>query len=72
MLTGDSLPIAKQIAQEVGLGDKITRMADVESTRSQEVFAAEIVDKSDGFAEINPKESTELLRGCRRKSMLLE
>ena len=33
MLTGDSLPIAKQIAQEVGLGDKVTRMADVESTK---------------------------------------
>ena len=30
MLTGDSLPIAKQIAQEVGLGDKVSRMADVE------------------------------------------
>ena len=64
MLTGDSLPIAKQIAQEVGLGDKVTRMADVESTRSQDgMVAAEIVDKSDGFAEIYPEGKYRIVKG---------
>ena len=64
MLTGDSLPIAKQIAQEVGLGDKITRIADVESTRNQDaLFAAEIVDKSDGFAEIYPEGKYRIVKG---------
>jgi H+-transporting ATPase len=64
MLTGDSLPIAKQIAQEVGLGDKISRMADVESTRSQDgMVAAEIVDKSDGFAEIYPEGKYRIVKG---------
>ena len=64
MLTGDSLPIAKQIAQEVGLGDKVSRMADVESTRSQDgMVAAEIVDKSDGFAEIYPEGKYRIVKG---------
>ena len=64
MLTGDSLPIAKQIAQEVGLGDRVTRMADVESTRSQDgMVAAEIVDKSDGFAEIYPEGKYRIVKG---------
>ena len=64
MLTGDSLPIAKQIAQEVDLGDKVTRMADVENTRSQDaIVAAEVVDKSDGFAEIYPEGKYRIVKG---------
>ena len=64
MLTGDSQPIAKQIALEVGLGDKITRIADVDSTRSQSaLFAAEVVDKSDGFAEIYPEGKYRIVKG---------
>ena len=64
MLTGDSLPIAKQIAQEVGLGNKVSRMADVESTRSQDgMVAADIVDKSDGFAEIYPEGKYRIVKG---------
>ena len=55
MLTGDSQPIAKQIAQEVGLGDKITNMADVEKSLGNAVVAAEMVDQSDGFAEVYPE-----------------
>ena len=64
MLTGDSLPIAKQIAQEVGLGDNVSRMADVESSISQDgMVAAEIVDKSDGFAEIYPEGKYLIVKG---------
>ena len=64
MLTGDSQPIAKQIAQEVGLGDKVARMADVESTRNQDgMVAAEVVDESDGFAEIYPEGKYRIVKG---------
>lgn len=64
MLTGDSQPIAKQIAQEVGLGDKITRMADVEkSTSENAIAAAEIVGQSDGFAEIYPEGKYRIVKG---------
>ena len=64
MLTGDSQPIAKQIAQEVGLGEKIARMADVETSTSKDALvAAEIVDQSDGFAEIYPEGKYRIVKG---------
>ena len=63
MLTGDSLPIAKQIAQEVNLGEKITRIVDVDKTASKNaVDAAEIVEESDGFAEIYPEGKYRIVR----------
>jgi H+-transporting ATPase len=63
MLTGDSLPIAKQIAQEVGLGEKITLMADVEKNVDNAVDTAEIVDQTDGFAEIYPEGKYRIVKG---------
>ena len=63
MLTGDSQPIAKQIAKEVGLGEKITRMADVEKNVGNAVVAAEIVDETDGFAEIYPEGKYRIVKG---------
>ena len=63
MLTGDSQPIAKQIAQEVGLGERITRMADVEKNTENAVATAEMVDQSDGFAEIYPEGKYRIVKG---------
>ncbi|MGD0643920.1 MAG: plasma-membrane proton-efflux P-type ATPase [Candidatus Bathyarchaeia archaeon] len=64
MLTGDALPIAKQIAQEINLGDKITRTPDVKDTADNDaLLAAEIVEKSDGFAEIYPAGKYQIVRG---------
>jgi len=63
MLTGDSQPIATQIAKEVGLGEKITRMADVEKNAGNAVVAAEIVDEMDGFAEIYPEGKYRIVKG---------
>jgi H+-transporting ATPase len=56
MLTGDALPIAQQIARDVGLGDHVRRIADLEAELKQDAAqAAEIAEKSDGFAEIYPE-----------------
>ncbi|HTY74022.1 MAG TPA: plasma-membrane proton-efflux P-type ATPase [Candidatus Nanoarchaeia archaeon] len=63
MLTGDSLPIAKQIAQEIDLGEKITHAADIEETAGKDALgAAEIVEASDGFAEIYPEGKYRIVR----------
>jgi H+-transporting ATPase len=63
MLTGDSLPIAKQVAAEVKLGNRITKMADVNETSSKDPIAgAEIVDQSDGFAEIYPEGKYQIVK----------
>jgi magnesium-transporting ATPase (P-type) len=56
MLTGDALPIAQQIAQDVGLVGSVTRMADLEAQLKQDpAQAAAIAEQSDGFAEIYPE-----------------
>ena len=63
MLTGDSLPIAKQVATEVNLGNKITRTPEIkEATNKDAIVAAEIVERSDGFAEIYPEGKYQIVR----------
>jgi len=64
MLTGDSLPIAKQVAQEIHLGERITRTPELKEASSKDALvAAEIIDKSDGFAEIYPEGKYQIVRG---------
>lgn len=53
MLTGDALPIAREVARELNLGDNIAKMADLKSG-GVESWAA--VDSGDGFAEIYPED----------------
>jgi len=55
MLTGDALPIARQLAGEVGLGEQVTRMSDLkaELTSGRTI---EDIETSSGFAEIYPED----------------
>ena len=63
MLTGDALPIAKEIAADVGLGDNIIRAADLkEFIKENAIEAAEAADKSDGFAEIYPEDKYTIVK----------
>ncbi len=55
MLTGDALPIAEELAHEVGLEDRITRMADLKSNLKDDRAVGTIEDSS-GFAEIFPED----------------
>jgi H+-transporting ATPase len=57
MLTGDALPIARQIAREVGLGSEIAPMADLKTLLATEPAAAlSLMEKSAGFAEVYPED----------------
>ncbi len=63
MLTGDALPIAKEISDQVGLSDLVVRAPDLKSeiekqssTSATTKKAADIVEKSSGFAEIFPED----------------
>jgi H+-transporting ATPase len=56
MLTGDAFPIARNIAQQIDLGDKITRMSKIEKMQSQMEILGSIVEDSDGIAEIYPED----------------
>ncbi|MCC6915864.1 plasma-membrane proton-efflux P-type ATPase [Nitrosomonas sp.] len=56
MLTGDGLPVAREIAHELGLGD-IARAADLQAARKAgEICTADLVARSEGFAEVFPED----------------
>jgi len=55
MLTGDALPIAKEVARQAGLGANIRRMSDLKGSLQKEGAPA-IVEEAEGFAEIYPED----------------
>ncbi|MDE1861930.1 MAG: plasma-membrane proton-efflux P-type ATPase [Thaumarchaeota archaeon] len=64
MLTGDSLPIATEIARQVGLSGSIADMASLNClVKSDPAGAAEMMRKSDGFAEIYPEDKYRIVKG---------
>jgi H+-transporting ATPase len=63
MLTGDALPIAKEVARDVGLGENVIRAADLkELVKEDSIEATEAADKSDGFAEIYPEDKYTIVK----------
>jgi H+-transporting ATPase len=56
MLTGDAFPIAKNIAQQIGLDDKIIRMSELKQMQSQREIFESTVEESHGIAEIYPED----------------
>ncbi len=55
MLTGDALPIAKQVASQAGLGDNISHIIDLKKRLGKE-STLKMLEESDGFAEIYPED----------------
>jgi len=56
MLTGDALPIARDVAQQVGLGDRIRRMPDTGGTENRIESLSRTLENSNGLAEIYPED----------------
>ena len=66
MLTGDAAPIAKKMAKLVGLGENITNASEFRKIED-EAKIAEIVEKSDGFAEIYPEDKYKIVKALQTK-----
>jgi H+-transporting ATPase len=62
MLTGDALPIARNIAHQVGLGDKMIRMSKIEEMQNQRETLDSTVEDSDGIAEIYPEDKFTIVK----------
>ncbi len=63
MLTGDALPIAREIGAQTGLGGRITRIGEVKEVLAADPErAAGVVRDSDGFAEIYPEDKFALVK----------
>lgn len=60
MLTGDNIAIAKEIARQVCIGDKIRRISDFEGLNESE--QAKILEENDGLAEIFPEDKFRIVK----------
>jgi H+-transporting ATPase len=59
MLTGDALPVAKEIALLSGVGNRIVAINDVRETLQQSGSA---INKYDGFAEVLPEDKYNIVK----------
>lgn len=72
MLTGDALPIAKEIAKEVGLEENIMKISDLRTLEKQNSLeAAEAVEKSSGFAEIYPEDKYVIVKNLQMRGHIV-
>ena len=69
MLTGDNLAIAKEIARQVGIGDKIYRRIELEGLEEKE--QARILNDYDGLAEIYPEDKYRVVRLLQSTNLLV-
>jgi len=72
MLTGDALPIARDVAKDVGLGENVIRISDLKGFVKENLGkAAEIAEKSDGFAEIYPEDKFTIVKNLQAKGHMV-
>jgi H+-transporting ATPase len=62
MLTGDALPIAKEVATHAVLGDNIAKVSDLKDHWEDQATLKTIED-SDGFAEVYPEDKYLIVKG---------
>ena len=62
MLTGDALPIAKEVASQAGFGGNINRITDLKN-RIDDKETIKVMEESDGFAEIYPEDKYLIVKG---------
>lgn len=68
MLTGDALAIAEEIAKGVGLGNKVTKAADLEeSIKKDAMEAQDEAEKSDVFAEVFPEDKYAIVKSLQAR-----
>ena len=71
MLTGDALPIARNIAKQIGLGGKIIRMSKVEKMQNERELLDYTVEESDGIAEVYPEEKFTIVKALQDRGYVV-
>jgi len=69
MLTGDNINIAKEIARQSSIGDKIIRMINLKNL--SEVERAKTIEECDGFAEIYPEDKYRIVKLLQSKGHMV-
>ena len=70
MLTGDALPIAKNIAPQIGLGDNIIRMPDMRDAQDQDLSGS-MIEESSGMAEIYPEDKYTIVKSLQSRGHIV-
>jgi H+-transporting ATPase len=66
MLTGDALPIAKNIAQQVGLGKNITTMSKIQEAETKATPVDSVIEDSHVIAQIYPEDKFSIVKTLQR------
>ena len=66
MLTGDSLPIAKNIAQQIGLGKNVTTMSKIQEAETKATPIDSVIEDSHGIAQIYPEDKFSIVKTLQR------
>lgn len=69
MLTGDNVAIAKEIAQQVGIGDRIHSISELEKLSADD--QARILEENDGLAEIYPEDKYKVVKLLQSKGHMV-
>lgn len=60
MITGDSAPIAREIAEQVGIGRRILRASELKDRSREEQLR--LIRENDGFAEVFPEDKYQIVK----------
>lgn len=60
MITGDSAPIAREVAEQVGIGSRILRASEFKEVSREEQLKQ--LRENDGFAEVFPEDKYEIVK----------
>jgi len=72
MMTGDALPIAKEVAMEVGLGEHVIRASELKDlVRDDPRRAGEIAENSSGFAEVYPEDKYIIVKSLQERGHIV-
>jgi H+-transporting ATPase len=66
MLTGDALQIAREVAKQLGLGERATRMSDL-NAHPDEAKKPLMAEESDVFAEVYPEDKHLIVKSLQRR-----
>jgi H+-transporting ATPase len=69
MLTGDALPIAKEVARQLGLGNHLIRISDLKTATADDLSRR--IGESDGFAEIYPEDKFLIVQNLQKEKHIV-
>lgn len=71
MLTGDALPIGKEIAMQVGIGDNVVSIADVREQMKVAGAGSKTIHSHNGFAEVLPEDKFNIVRSLQQEKQVV-